>query len=378
MLLSSVPPVAALTHPRTQHTPNQQHQQRIADAVDAYAAQQGLPPHHELSPATQPPGKMVMSPPPSRTKSSAGLFGAGSSGGGGVGLVSGLHIDLGCLPAPESRGLSLGPGITLPAPVNTPRPYLSNGHAVPGPLGGPTALAAPALPPAANGTPGPAASVFAAPTAAAAVAAAGGAAAAAAAAVQLLPPSANTTPPRPGGVAASLAASAAALLLDRIQSIKRELGEGEGVSALLERSAKQQAAGGGTVAVEDEALFSDDEFTRPMSPLTRLRYDTFGATLDFVDALCDASSALTSYSQEERHRALRHCLEHINREIDAANRRDVAIWFPMGRGGDRVLRLTAREAVLLNSREKVGEKPGVDHRRRWPRAGWSPGDFGIE
>eukprot|EP00198_Chlamydomonas_reinhardtii_P002058 XP_001691394.1 smilar to phosphatidylinositol 3- or 4-kinase [Chlamydomonas reinhardtii] len=138
----------------------------------------------------------------------------------------------------------------------------------------------------------------------------------------------------------------------RIQSLRRELGEGEGVSALLERSAKNTAAG--MVAAEDEGLMSDDEFGgRPMSPLTRLRYDTFGATLDFVDALCDASSALTNYSQDERHRALRVGLEHINREIEAANRRDVAIWFPMGRGGDRVLRLTAREAVLLNSREKA-------------------------
>lgn len=61
-------------------------------------------------------------------------------------------------------------------------------------------------------------------------------------------------------------------------------------------------------------------------------------------------------TQDERHRALRVGLEHINREIEAANRRDVAIWFPMGRGGDRVLRLTAREAVLLNSREKVGAR----------------------
>ncbi|GLI62236.1 hypothetical protein VaNZ11_004831 [Volvox africanus] len=144
----------------------------------------------------------------------------------------------------------------------------------------------------------------------------------------------------------------AASILDRIQALKRELGEGEGVSALLERAKQQGMAP--VAAMEDDAVLSDDELSnRPMSPLSRLRFDTFGATLDFVETLCDASSSLTSYSQGERQNALRDALEHINLEIERANRREVAIWFPMGRRGDRVLRLSAREAVLLNSREKA-------------------------
>lgn len=57
--------------------------------------------------------------------------------------------------------------------------------------------------------------------------------------------------------------------------------------------------------------------------------------------------------QEERQRALRNGLECINYEIEAAARKNVAIWFPMGTQNERVLRVTAKEAVLLNSRDKV-------------------------
>ncbi|KXZ46990.1 hypothetical protein GPECTOR_39g484 [Gonium pectorale] len=114
----------------------------------------------------------------------------------------------------------------------------------------------------------------------------------------LLPGEQRMRVPSLGAAAVSAAAST---LAERIQSIRRELGEGEGVTALLERS-KQQ--GTGYVAATEE--FSDDEFNnRPMSPLSRLRYDTFGATLDFVDALCDASSSLASYSQVRHDKWLR-------------------------------------------------------------------------
>ncbi len=59
--------------------------------------------------------------------------------------------------------------------------------------------------------------------------------------------------------------------------------------------------------------------------------------------------------QDERQRALRSGLESINREIESAARKNVAIWFPMGagHGNERVLRLVAKEAVLLNSRERA-------------------------
>lgn len=229
---------------------------------------------------------------------------------GGAGLTArksgSLQIDLGCLLAPEQRGLSLsaGQGVVsrqgsmggAAGPMSSTQPPMELPHvAAPpprGPAGAAMLLAKPVVA-AANG-----------PVARAAQAAKGEE-------LPLPPPRRSATgtsadsagdPSKPGAAAraasaiSAAAASAASNLAERIQSLRRELGEGEGVSALLERSAKNTAAG--MVAAEDEGLMSDDEFGgRPMSPLTRLRYDTFGATLDFVDALCDASSALTNYSQ---------------------------------------------------------------------------------
>ena len=43
-------------------------------------------------------------------------------------------------------------------------------------------------------------------------------------------------------------------------------------------------------------------------------------------------------------------LEHINSEIEGAARDGVACWFPMGTRDERILRLPAKEAILLNSR----------------------------
>ena len=82
--------------------------------------------------------------------------------------------------------------------------------------------------------------------------------------------------------------------------IRQELGKGEGVTALLERASRRA---GPVTATEDDGgggILSDDEgvgMSRPMSPTTRLRRDTFGATLDFIEALCDASSSLASFTQ---------------------------------------------------------------------------------
>ena len=55
-------------------------------------------------------------------------------------------------------------------------------------------------------------------------------------------------------------------------------------------------------------------------------------------------------SQEDRQWALRKGLEEINKEIEHASRLGVACWFPMGSRNERIVRLAAKEAVLLNSR----------------------------
>ncbi len=74
--------------------------------------------------------------------------------------------------------------------------------------------------------------------------------------------------------------------------IRQALGSGEGVTALLERS---RAAGGRVVATEDGGVMSQvlsEEEEGPgsptsaggcLSPTMRLRRDTFGATLDFIE-----------------------------------------------------------------------------------------------
>lgn len=55
--------------------------------------------------------------------------------------------------------------------------------------------------------------------------------------------------------------------------------------------------------------------------------------------------------QEDRQWALRRGLEEINLEIEAASRAGVAsCWFPMGSRHERIIRLAAKEASLLNSR----------------------------
>ena len=54
--------------------------------------------------------------------------------------------------------------------------------------------------------------------------------------------------------------------------------------------------------------------------------------------------------QEDRQWALVRGLEHINREIEGAAGDGVPCWFPMGTRDERILRLPAKEAILLNSR----------------------------
>jgi len=58
--------------------------------------------------------------------------------------------------------------------------------------------------------------------------------------------------------------------------------------------------------------------------------------------------------QEDREWALKRGLDEINKEIEAASKADVACWFPMGTRDERIVRLAAKEAQLLNSRQTPG------------------------
>lgn len=135
---------------------------------------------------------------------------------------------------------------------------------------------------------------------------------------------------------------------ERCRTLRQELGEGEGVSALLEKSSKlvAECGSGRVVATEDEVL--DEPLSSP-----RLRQTTFGSTLDFIDALCDASSGLMHIAQEARLKALCRRLSDINNEIDYCSRNSVAIYFPLSKKTERIVRIIPNEVTLLNSREKA-------------------------
>ncbi|KAK9865441.1 hypothetical protein WJX84_000186 [Apatococcus fuscideae] len=139
---------------------------------------------------------------------------------------------------------------------------------------------------------------------------------------------------------------------DRFRRIHKELGDGEGVTALLERSTKT-TEGGGPACLRNYECPAD--YPEPTSPPSspRLRQTTFGATLDFIEALCDASANLTAFATEDRPWALQRGLAEINREIERASRTGVACWFPMGTRNERIVRLPVQEASILNSREKA-------------------------
>lgn len=169
------------------------------------------------------------------------------------------------------------------------------------------------------------------------------------------PPS-EAQAPRPSNSPASPAAAALPpppASPERLAQLRRDLGEGEGVSTLLQNSTDR--ANGLVFASEDgDATPTSHDRTSPESWRQRCRRDTFCATLDFVEALSEAAMSLTQFSREERHRALRYGLDAINQEIETASKEDVAIWFPMGSACERVLRIATKECCLLNSRDKVG------------------------
>ncbi|KAI8469708.1 MAG: hypothetical protein J3K34DRAFT_459251 [Monoraphidium minutum] len=192
----------------------------------------------------------------------------------------------------------------------------------------------------------------------------------------------------------------------RLARLRRDLGEGEGVTALL-RAARRAAeaaraldrfsegaaagggggsggggggaaagarreGGGGAAAAAAAAagapwLVADEaEDTRllslsgllsatPSTPAGRVRRDLFGASMDFAAALCEASRSLARFPQADRLPVLRHCLQRISAEVEAAAARGVPVLLPIGGGGpaERVLRICADEAVIFNSAEKA-------------------------
>ena len=91
------------------------------------------------------------------------------------------------------------------------------------------------------------------------------------------------------------------------------------------------------------------------SPLTspRMRKNTFAATLDLFEALCEVSARLAAMPTDERQEALVSMLEEINRALVSPEAAGSACIFPMCTKSERVVRLAVNDAILMNSREKV-------------------------
>ncbi len=200
----------------------------------------------------------------------AGAIGAGAGGrtsdGSGTGprTTKDLKIDLGCLQSPESRGLS----IEAVSDSQGASPTHHLGH---------HEIASPRLP-------GKEAQIAGSAAAAAAIA-----------------PGPGTSPPLANGqLSASPRAAngAAAAPTGAAAPPRPSNGYGHGSGGVLSPGTCGEAED-----LLSPGILSDDEGAgptsggAPISPTTRRRQQTFGATLDFIEALCDGSSSLTSYTQ---------------------------------------------------------------------------------
>lgn len=94
-----------------------------------------------------------------------------------------------------------------------------------------------------------------------------------------------------------------------------------------------------------EALFS---------PLTspKMRKNTFAATLDLIEALCEVSSRLVAAPEEDRQAELEAMLMEINDALDSPEAAGSACLYPLSEVHQQVLRIPPSEAILMNSRER--------------------------
>ncbi|CAI5491560.1 unnamed protein product [Closterium sp. Naga37s-1] len=91
----------------------------------------------------------------------------------------------------------------------------------------------------------------------------------------------------------------------------------------------------------------------PKHPSFSIRKSTVLATLDFVKALGDISFGIVDvFPNEDRQTALGESLAELNAHL-AGMPANEGVFFPMGKGCFRVVRLLEDEAVLMSSRDRV-------------------------
>lgn len=95
----------------------------------------------------------------------------------------------------------------------------------------------------------------------------------------------------------------------RLQSLQNELGQGEGVSALVQASLQDLDAGGdGVVAPVAGGVLE----THQALEVLKKPMHQFQATVHFFDALCNCGRGLVNLAKERRHSLLRQRLETCN------------------------------------------------------------------
>lgn len=98
----------------------------------------------------------------------------------------------------------------------------------------------------------------------------------------------------------------------RLQELQNELGEGEGVSALVEASLLSLHAGGDGVVAQ--TFTSNSSVHEDMTSGSR-RLNTFEATLNFFDRLCRCGQGLVKVPSDRRHSLLQQRLESCNKAL---------------------------------------------------------------
>lgn len=157
------------------------------------------------------------------------------------------------------------------------------------------------------------------------------------------PPAGSGEPPCPASTAN----------LAHYRKLRRELGaDAREPVAGLPRLNVVQGLGDELPDMAEEGV-ADSASSPLASPRTKLRQTTFGATLDFVDALCEAGAALNAVPEDGRAATLAGGLEQLNADIQSAGAAGVNVCFPLSCENERVVRVPAAEARLLNSREKA-------------------------
>jgi len=111
------------------------------------------------------------------------------------------------------------------------------------------------------------------------------------------------------------------------------------------------AAGRAEEGPEAGAALGPDLFSPLTSP--KMRRNTFAATLDLIEALCEVSSRLAQTPEGERKEDLETMLGEINEALESPEAAGSACLYPLSAANQQILRIPPQEAILLSSKERA-------------------------